>query len=199
MMNGGGALYFKWHCYSGYLNHLWFSVKNFLCLLFFRVQAVLLSVFCNLCYFCLVSFLNFFLLTYDISISSSILWNSVSEMFPSWVACDIKSQILFNFAGVDSLIELCFSCFSENNCFDLLEAAFVRRSNILTPDKTTPMGKAHPLSNERMERLPVITTVAINQSEQHLKQQPKVPFLTNFSLPETLSEKTLASFNFVSQ
>ena len=49
------------------------------------------------------------------------------------------------------------------------------------------MGKAHRLPNEGMDRLPFITAVAINQSKQHLKQQPNVFLLTNFPLPETLS------------
>ena len=67
--------------------------------------------------------------------------------------------MLCNFVRAKSLNELCFSA---NNLLDFREAAFAKGSNILMSDKDMPIGKAQPLSNTGIERMPVITTVAIN-------------------------------------
>ena len=43
----------------------------------------------------------------------SILWNSTCEMFSSWIACDMASLMLSDFACDEDLIELCFSCLQQ--------------------------------------------------------------------------------------
>ena len=66
---------------------------------------------------------------------------------------------------------MCFCEYTANNWRDFWEKAFVRGSNTLMLDKAIPIGNAQPPANAGMERLPVITAVAIN------------PVLTVFEIP----------------
>ena len=58
------------------------------------------------------------------------------------------------------------------------------------PDKATPIGKNQTLGNARIERLPVITSAAINPVPTPFETVPKrFIFLANFSLLEISSKK----------
>ena len=76
-------------------------------------------------------------------------------MLSSWIACDIASLILSNFAWTKTLIELCFSCFTAINLLGFCKAAFSRGSDMLVQDKATPIVKAQLLVHAEIERLPL--------------------------------------------
>ena len=102
--------------------------------------------------FCLQ--ISFFSLRF-FSISCNILGYSAGEMLSSWIACDIASLILSNFAWTKTLIELCFSCFTAINWVGFCKAVFSRGSDMLVPDKATPIVKTQFLVNEKIGRLPL--------------------------------------------
>ena len=90
----------------------------------------------------------------------SILWNSTCEMFSSWIACDMASLMLSDFACDEDLIELSFSCLQQENWVFWLgrwKPTLFRGCSMLMPDKTIHMDKTQPLVNAGIETLPVIS------------------------------------------
>ena len=115
-------------------------------------------------------------------------------MFSSWIACNIVSLMLSNFVWTKNLTKLCFSYFTANNWLNFRETAFTKCSNMLMPDKATPIDQSQPLRNVEIEALLVVTAAVINTVQiafetvaKHLRlknRRPSCLFLPAYNLTD---------------
>ena len=84
------------------------------------------------------------------STSCSTLWNSVVEISPSCIACEMILAIHSNLLWGSSLIASCFSCFTVKILKDFHVVAVARERSKLVPLKAIPTGNPTPLANAAM-------------------------------------------------
>ena len=187
MLQGGGSSYFKWHWHPGYLKYLRFFLKNLLCLLFFLVQVILLVVLS-------VSVLPWFLISAlsfrNFSTSCNTLWNSMDEMSPSCIACEMISAILSNLLWASSFIVSCFLCFMVKVLEDFHVMTIARERSKLVPLKARPKGRPTPLANAAIQ----ITSVIIVDMIKFVSMIPVI-VLNRF----IFFGNAFTNFNFVKQ
>ena len=104
---------FKWHWHLGYQRYLLFLQSILIAFFFSLFKQFFLLFFCNLSYFTFFCAGIYSFSLQHCFIFCSILWNSTCEMFSSWIACDMASLMLSDFACDEDLIELCFSCLQQ--------------------------------------------------------------------------------------
>ena len=93
--------------------------------------------------------------------SCSTLWNSVGEISPSCIACEMILAILSNLLWASSVIASCFSCFPVKILKDFRVMAVTRERSRLVPLKAIPTGNPTLLGNAVMEIPPVLTVDVI--------------------------------------
>ena len=95
------------------------------------------------------------------SLSCNTLWNSLGEMSPSCIACEMISAMLSNLLWASSIMTSCFPCFTVWLLENFLVATVKRESTTPSPPKAAPMGRPAPLANRGIEALPTITVEVI--------------------------------------
>ena len=85
------------------------------------------------------------------STSCNTLWNSVGEMSPSCIACEMISVMLPNLLSASRLMALCLPCFTVWS-LEIFRVGIVKRERTTSnPPKAAPTGRPTPLANAGIE------------------------------------------------
>ena len=160
-----GGSYFKWCWHLGYLKYLRFAAKNLLCLLFVLFFSLLKYFFLfplSICFtLALVRFLISTLSLRYFSTSCNTLRNSVGDMSPSYIACEMISVMLSNLLWASSIMASCFPCFTVRLLENFRVGTVKRERTTPNPPKAAPTGRPTQLANAGIEAPPEIAADVI--------------------------------------
>ena len=124
------------HWHPGYLKYLRFFVKK--SSLPFFLPCLSNSSRCSYV-ICLTLALIWFLISalssWHFSTSCNTLWNSMDEMCPSCIACEMILAMLSNLLWASSLKASCFSCFTVRVLKDFVHIPKLNKTKINTKGK----------------------------------------------------------------
>ena len=95
------------------------------------------------------------------STSWSTLSNSVGEISPSCIACEMILDMLSNLLWARNLMESCFSRLTLRGLEDFRMAVVITERNRLAPPKAIPAGNPTPFANAAIDIPPVIAVNVI--------------------------------------
>ena len=94
------------------------------------------------------------------SFSCNILWNSVGEISPSSIACEMVLAMLSNLPWASTLMESCFSRATIEASRYFRMAGVTREKSRLALPKATPKGSPTPLASAAMD-IPLVSTADV--------------------------------------